>query len=76
LSEVRSSPVRHRSEQDPAYLKLMMMEQALADRIYEDEMGNATPQAGSTTGLDPQQAAALAVKQKMDKISILISRLR
>jgi len=67
LSEVRSSPARHRSEQDPAYLKLMMMEQALADRIYEDEMGNATPQTATPTGLDPQQAAAMAVKQKMDK---------
>jgi hypothetical protein len=72
LSEVRSSPARHYSEQDPAYLKLMMMEQALADRIYEDEMGNANPQGGAPTpGVNPQQAAAMAVKQKMDQKSQL-----
>jgi hypothetical protein len=71
LNEVRSSPARHRSEQDPAYLKMMMMEQALADRIYEDEMGNTNntnPQAGTpNAGIDPKQAAAMAVKQKMDQ---------
>ena len=68
LSEVRSSPARHRSEQDPAYLKLMMMEQALADRIYEDEMGNATPQPGTPgAGMTPQQTAAMAMKQKTDQ---------
>lgn len=67
LSEVRSSPARHRSEQNPAYLKLMMMEQALAEKIYEDEMGNQNPQTANLMGVDPQQAAAMAVKQKMDK---------
>jgi hypothetical protein len=71
LSEVRSSTARHHSEQDPAYLKLMMMEQALAEKIYEDEMGNTTPQTGTTgttgtPGMNPQQAAAMAAKQKMD----------
>ena len=72
LSEVRSSPARHSSERDPAYLKLMMMEQALADRIYEDEMGNATPPTGApTAGVNPQQAAAMAAKQKMDTVKKL-----
>jgi hypothetical protein len=70
LSEVRSSSARHHSEQDPSYLKLMMMEQALAEKIYEDEMGNTTSQAGATPGatpgVNPQQAAAMAAKQKMD----------
>jgi hypothetical protein len=67
LSEVRSSPARHSSEKNPAYLKMMMMEQALAEKIYEDEMGNQDPQAANPMGVDPQQAAAMAVKQKMDK---------
>jgi len=68
LSEVRSSSARHNSERDPAYLKLMMMEQALAEKIYEDEMGNANPQAGTpNAGIDPKQAAAMAMKQKMDQ---------
>jgi len=68
LSEVRSGPARHRSEQDPAYLKLMMMEQALAEKIYEDEMGTATPQPGTPgAGMNPQQTAAMAMKQKTDQ---------
>jgi hypothetical protein len=63
LSEVRSSPARHSSERDPAYLKLMMMEQALAEKIYEDEMAQQNP---TTPGVNPQQAAAMAAKQKID----------
>jgi hypothetical protein len=65
LSEVRSSPARHTSEKNPSYLKLMMMEQALADRIYEAEMG-ATAVPGAA-GVNPQQAAAMAIKQKTDQ---------
>ena len=70
LSEVRSSPARHHSEKNPSYLKLMMMEQALAEKIYEDEMGNTNPQAGTpnATGMTPQQTAAMAAKQKQDDI--------
>jgi hypothetical protein len=73
LSEVRSSTARHHSEQDPAYLKLMMMEQALAEKIYEDEMGNSTPQTGTpgTPEMNPQQAAAMAAKQKVDTVKKL-----
>jgi len=70
LSEVRSSPARHNSEKNPAYLKMMMMEQALADKIYEDEMaaqGGAAPAAG----VNPQQAAAMAAKQKVDTVKKL-----
>ena len=70
LSEVRSSTARHHSEQDPAYLKLMMMEQALAEKIYEDEMaaqGGTAPAAG----VNPQQAAAMAAKQKVDTVKKL-----
>jgi hypothetical protein len=68
LSEVRSSSARHHSEKNPAYLKMMMMEQALADRIYEDEMGNSTPQPGTPgAGMNPQQTAAMAMKQKTDQ---------
>jgi primosomal protein N' len=66
LSEHRSGPARHTSERDPAYLKLMMMEQALAEKIYEDEMAAANT-AAPAPGVNPQQAAAMAVKQKMDQ---------
>jgi hypothetical protein len=67
LNEVRATTARHHSEQDPAYLKMMMMEQALAEKIYEDEMGNQEPGAANPMGMDPQQTAAMAAKQKMDK---------
>lgn len=70
LSEVRSSPARHHSEKNPSYLKLMMMEQALAEKIYEDEMaaqGGTAPAAG----VNPQQAAAMAAKQKVDTVKKL-----
>ena len=66
LSEVRNSPARHTSEKNPTYLKLMMVEQALAEKIYEAEMG-ATAVPGEAPGANPQQAAAMAVKQKMDQ---------
>ena len=66
LSEVRSSPARHTSEKNPAYLKLMMMEQALAEKIYEAEIG-ATGTPDAAAGVNPQQAAAMAIKQKMDQ---------
>ena len=66
LSEHRSGPARHTSERNPAYLKLMMMEQALAEKIYEDEMAAANA-AAPAPGVNPQQAAAMAVKQKMDQ---------
>jgi len=73
LSEVRSSTARHHSEQDPRYLKMMMMEQALAEKIYEDEMGNTTPQTSTSSapGINPQQAAAMAAKQKVDTVKKL-----
>jgi hypothetical protein len=66
LGEVRSSPARHTSEKNPAYLKLMMMEQALAEKIYEAEIG-ATGTPDAAAGVNPQQAAAMAIKQKMDQ---------
>jgi hypothetical protein len=48
----------------------MMMEQALAEKIYEDEMaaqGGTAPAAG----VNPQQAAAMAAKQKVDTVKKL-----
>lgn len=71
LSEVRASPARHHSEKNPSYLKLMMMEQALAEKIYEDEMAASGTTPGATPGINPQQAAAMAAKQKMDTVKKL-----
>jgi hypothetical protein len=66
ISEHRRQPEFHSSEQNPAYLKLVMMEQALASRISEQD---PAPVAGQTAtpGQTPQQAAALQSQQQMQK---------
>ena len=51
LGEHRNSTGRHRSEQNPDYLKLMMMEQALASRL--SEMTPPVPAAGNPGGKAP-----------------------
>jgi hypothetical protein len=67
ISEHRRQPEFHSSEQNPAYLKLVMMEQALASKLNEQEP--ATPAAGQTAtpGQTPQQAAALQAQQQVQK---------
>ena len=66
ISEHRRQPEFHSSEKNPAYLKLVMMEQALASRISEQD---PAPMAGQTAvpGQTPQQAAALQSQQQMQK---------
>ena len=58
VKEHRASPEFHHSEKNPAYLKLIMMEQALAQRLQE--YGAATPTADDKT-------AALATAQQQQK---------
>ena len=63
IAEHQRGPGRHTSERNPAYLKLVMMEQALAHRVSEDMVPPAgaapaapgTPAATTTT---PQQNTA------------------
>ena len=59
VSEHRRTPEFHRSEQNPSYLKLVMMEQALAARVME-EMPMAQP---GTAPVDPAKQAALQSAQ-------------
>ena len=69
LGEHRKTAQRHNSEQDPRYLQLVMMEQALSTRLQENVMPptpGSTPAPGTapapTTGTapkDPKLAAAL-----------------
>ena len=47
----------HTSEQDPAYLKLMMMEQVLATKIKEVSTVPVGAAAGSTQNVQQQQSA-------------------
>jgi hypothetical protein len=54
LGEHRKTSARHSSEQDPRYLQLVMMEQALATRLKE----NTIPPAPGTAPGTPQAAVA------------------
>jgi hypothetical protein len=58
IREHRNTSEFHRSERNPAYLKLMMMEQALAARMKESQPGAAPGMAMAQQ--DPKQAAAAA----------------
>ena len=65
LGEHKGSMARHTSERNPTYLKLMMMEQALATRLKEMDVPvpGAQPTAGAVQPAaqvkDPKLAAAL-----------------
>jgi hypothetical protein len=60
IAEHQRSTTRHTSERNPAYLKLVMMEQALASRVSEDMVPPAgtTPAAGTTPQQQQQKTAA------------------
>ena len=63
LGEHRKTAQRHNSEQDPRYLQLVMMEQALSSRLQENIIppapGTAPAPAAGATPKDPKLAAAL-----------------
>jgi hypothetical protein len=64
VKEYRSKPSFHQSEQSPAYIKAVMMEQALVARLMElDAMMPAT----GAPAANPAQAAALASAQAGQK---------
>jgi hypothetical protein len=58
LGEHRSTTARHTSEQNPSYLKLVMMEQALTQRVKE----NMVPPAGQQPAVPKPAVAAAAAK--------------
>jgi len=61
VNEHRASPAFHYSEKNPAYLKLMMMEQALTQQLREFGAPGATPVA------NPAATAALNTVQQQQK---------
>jgi len=70
MQEHRQTTARHFSEQEPAYLKLVMMEQGLAARVKEEmvtiKSQPAKPPVGTTKQVkveDPKLAAALKKQQ-------------
>jgi hypothetical protein len=70
VAEHRRTPAFHRSEQDAAYLKLVVLEQALAARVTEDDpMGGATVGIGqsSNSPADAARQQALMSAQQQQK---------
>jgi hypothetical protein len=73
LGEHRSSFARHTSERDPAYLKLVMMEQALVSRLREMTAPStgatpaAQPAAGGSQSAKPMDPKLKAAKEKLAK---------
>jgi hypothetical protein len=73
LGEHRGSTARHTSEQNPSYLKLVMMEQALTQRVKENmppvaaqqpaPAGQPKPAVAGAAAKDPKLAAALKKSQ-------------
>jgi hypothetical protein len=77
VKEHRRTPEFHQSEQNPAYLKLVVMEQALSSRIMELD---ATAAPGGAAGQPNPQAMAMQVaqgrKQIDDQIKALQAQIR
>jgi hypothetical protein len=62
IKEHRTTPEFHRSEQNPSYLKLVVMEQGLAAKLREvDAMAPAMP--GVSTPANPNQATGMDTRQ-------------
>ena len=59
LREHRMKPAFHTSERNPAYMQLVMMEQALTARLQEVNTGGVTPMPGAgATGAAPTSTGA------------------
>lgn len=67
LSETRRSPNFHRSEKNPAYLKMMMLEQALGAVAAAPATAVAAAPAAGTVKVDPAKAAALQTAQQQQR---------
>ena len=67
LGETRRQPSFHQSERNPAYLKLLMVEQALTARIKEDMMPAAPAAPGAPAAPTAAQAAG-TMTQNIQKL--------
>ncbi len=66
LSEHRNNPAFHRSEQNPAYLKLVMLEQALTARLSEQDMAAVGTNPAALSPQDKSKIAATASARKKE----------
>jgi hypothetical protein len=74
IAEHQRSPSRHTSERNPAYLKLVMMEQALASRIREEQVpipptSSSTNPSTSTATTPPPSGSQNTVDIKDPKLA-------
>ena len=74
IAEHQRSPSRHTSERNPAYLKLVMMEQALAIRIQEEQVpipptSSSTNPSTSTATTPPPSGSQNTVDIKDPKMA-------
>lgn len=70
IKEHRRQPAFHTSEQNPAYLKLVVMEQGLASKLNEVDapaMGQTIGGAAPAPAQNPQQAQAAMTLQKQQR---------
>jgi hypothetical protein len=69
IAEHRRTPQFHYSEQNPSYLKLVVMEQALSARMLEQQVGMApvTTAAGTGAMVDPMKTAGMQAAQQQQK---------
>jgi hypothetical protein len=68
IAEHRGQPAFHRSEQNPAYLKLVVMEQGLASKLNEiDAAPMVAGGVATAPAQNPQQAQAAMVLQQQQK---------
>jgi hypothetical protein len=69
IAEHRRTPEFHSSERNPAYLKLVVMEQALTAQIAEDQVGMAAINTAAGTGamIDPMKTAGMQAAQQQQK---------
>ena len=65
LGETRRQPSFHHSEQNPTYLKLVMMEQALTARLREEEQAQVDAAQAAAKIKDPKLAAKIENAQRM-----------
>jgi hypothetical protein len=69
IAEHRRTPQFHSSEQNPSYLKLVVMEQALSARMSEEQVGmsSVTTAAGTGAMVDPMKTASMQAAQQQQK---------
>ena len=70
INEHKQNPAFHRSEQNPAYLKLVMLEQGLSSKLREEAMMPGAVPGMSPGVADPQQRALAAAQQQQKKRQI------